>query len=153
MVKVLLAVAAAELILWAVGAWSWISYCLRHWPWLLERYSLVFPLLLLIMLLAARRLKYARSHFVTASVIGSCSGLVSGQIAYVLAHLITPSGSTRLWNSWQMDPIGFMIIVFLFSFYFTIGWIYCASASLLALAADRGEAYLRDSRRAAQALQ
>ena len=56
------AVAATELIHWVVRVWRWVSSRLSRWPWLVERYALIFPVVPAIALLAFRRWSRARSQ-------------------------------------------------------------------------------------------
>jgi hypothetical protein len=143
--KVSLAVAATELILWSVGVWSWVSYALRGWPWLLDRYALILPPVLVIGLLTLRRWRPVRSHFVGAGLGGAAVGLVASEVSRVLAEAVSAQQRAILWNSWRLDSAAEVLLIeSLFAFFLTLGWLYGASASILALVADRAERrYLR----------
>ena len=145
--KVVLAVAVTEVILWSVGVWSWISYGMRRWPWLLERYALILPLMLILALLALRRWRPARSHFIGAGLGGAAAGIVASELSRVLAQVITAQERAKLWNSWRLaNAADVLLIESLFAFLLTLGWLYGALASVLALIADRAEKYFRHSR-------
>ncbi len=97
--KIVLAVAATELILWSVGVWSWVSSALGRWPWLLERYALILPLMLVLVLLALRRWRPARANFIGAGLIGVAAGIFASELPLLLAQVITAQERAKLWNT------------------------------------------------------
>lgn len=148
--KVVLAVAASEVILWSVGVWSWVSSALGRWPWYLERYALIFPAVLVIMLLALRCWRPGRSHFIGAGLGGAAAGLFASGLSRLLAQVITAQERAILWDSWRLASVADLLLIeSLFAFFLTLGWLYGASASMLALVADRAEKYFRHSRQRA----
>ncbi len=135
---VVVAVAAAGLVLWVVRVWSWVSHSLGRWPWLVERYAVFFPLLLVIALLILRRWRPARSHVVVAVAGGAAAGLIASVVSLVLAQLITAPERANLWNSLDLAGPGVLLLVELFfALFLTLGWFYGALASALALLTDR----------------
>lgn len=138
--KVVLGVAASELFLWSVGGWSWVSYSLRRWPSFLERYAVIFPAVLLILLLVVRRWRPARSHLIPAGLSGAVAGLLASELSRVLAYMITAHDRSVLWNSWRLaSAADLLIIESLFAFFLTLSWLYGATAAMLVLLADRVE--------------
>lgn len=144
LVKVFVTVALAELVLWGAGAWSWTSYCLRRWPWLLERYTPIFLVLLVVTVLALRRWRLARKHVGIAGVGGAFGGLVASIAALILAQLITGEDRAVTWNSVKAAGVlTYLYIELSFAFLLVLGWLHGAVASMLTIGADRLEEYLQ----------
>ncbi|MCP5115973.1 MAG: hypothetical protein GY953_34525 [bacterium] len=136
--QVVVAVAATSLILWGVRVWSWVSYCLGRWPWLIERYAVIFPLLLVVALLVLRRWRPMRSSVVAAVAGGAAAGLIASLLSLVLAQVITAPERANLWNSLDLAGAGvFLLVELFFALFLTLGWLYGALASAMALLADR----------------
>lgn len=152
--KVVAAVAATELILWSVGVWSWVSHTVGRWPWLLDRYALIFPVILVILLLALRRRAAARSHFVAAVLTGAVAGLIASVLSLVVAQVSTAPERANFWNGLRLEGgvAAFLLFGSFSALFLTLGWLYGASASVLALSADRAERYYlqRSSERQAE---
>lgn len=139
--KVALAMAVTEAVLWGVGSWSWFGYHLRRWPWMVDRYTLIFPILLLIAIMIARRWKPARTTFIGAAVAGAAAGFCASFVALLLAQLVTVEDRAKLVNVWDglgVPGVGsFLVVQVLFALVVAIGWFHGTLASILAVAADR----------------
>ena len=144
LIKVFVTIALAELVLWGVGAWSWTSYCFRRWPWLLERYTPIFLVLLVVTVLALRRWRLAREHIGVAGVGGAFGGLVASIAALILAQLITAEDRAVTQNSVNIAGVlTFLYIELSFAFLLALGWLHGAAASMLTSGSDRLERHLQ----------
>ena len=150
----MVAVAVTWIVLWCIGVWFWISRILGRWPWLLERYTVIFPLLLVIALLVVRRWAPARSYVVAAVASGAGAGLIVGLISFSFAQMITAEERAVYWNGVRLAGAGqFLLIQLSYALSVTLGWLYGASAAAVALFADRtARRFQRSSRRKAGAL-
>lgn len=146
LLKVLAAVALAELALWGFGVWSWTSYGLRRWPWLFERYTPIFLVVLVVTVLALRRWPWARLHLGVAGVSGAFGGLIASMAALVLAQVLTADARAALSNSLGVTGVlSFVYIELSFAFLLTLAWLHGAAASTLAIGIDRLETHLHGS--------
>lgn len=136
--KVVIGVAVTEAVLWALRIWSWTAFSFRQWPWLFERFAVLFPVTLVAVLLAIRRWPLARSHLAGAGVAGAVAGLVSSTVARYVAQLITSEERAVVWNSLRTAGIGDMLLIeSLFAFILTLGWLHGALASAATIGLDR----------------
>jgi hypothetical protein len=136
--KVVIAVSMTELLLWGLGLWSWVSSNFQRWPWLIERYALIFPLILAMSLLGLRRWRLTRSHIVAAGLTGIVVGIISSSLALFAAQLITTRERDLVWNSLRVRGglSSFLLMPTLFALFLTVSWFYGALASSLAFGFD-----------------
>lgn len=134
-----MAVAATELGLWALGIRSWVFTYLHKWPWLSERYALMFPLLLAMALLALRRWRRVRLHWITAALAGAVAGLTASGLALLFAQLVAAPERANFLAGLRREGgvVGFFFFAGSVAFLRTLGWLFGASASSLALGVDR----------------
>jgi hypothetical protein len=144
--KVLAGVSLAVATLGIGGIWSWISFSLGRWPWLLQRYVLLFPLILAITLLTLRRWAPARKHLAVAFAAGAACGLVASILSRFIASAFDLEQREILLNTLQTARIAdFVLVESLFALVLTVGWLFGATASVLTVLADRLESRLRRS--------
>lgn len=140
--RVSAAVLVTALILWCLGLWTWISSTtMSRWPWLLERYALIFPAALILALLGLRRWGPARSSFLGAALGGAAVGLVTSLFALGLAQLVTAPERAKFLQGLRLDGgmVGFLAFGMGTALFQTLGWVYGSVAALLALIGRRAE--------------
>ena len=145
--KVVIAVGVTDLVLRGVGVWSSVAAYLGKWPWLPGRYALIFPLVMVIAVLALRRWRPARSHLLVAVLSAASAGVIVCLLSLVLAQVITASERANFWNGLRLEGgvTGFLLFGSAIALFRALGWLYGALASVLALIADRAEKYFRHS--------
>lgn len=75
------------LVAWVMGLWSLMtSSPLGRLPWTVPRYVLVFPVMLVLIILAIRRVKAVRLRVVVAGLAGCSAGALAGLSALAVVH-------------------------------------------------------------------
>lgn len=148
------AVLVTEASFHLLGVYDWPARVLGRFPALKLNYTIIFPLLLIIGLVALRRI-WHQLPFPTFAILGVLTGLMFGPIAYAIAQLIDPFEKARFINGFKLTSLTeFIAAYFLFCFGATMSWLHGGVAALLTSllevafgrkAASQAAAYSRDS--------
>lgn len=147
--RIVVAVIATDLLLRAIGLWSWISSSgFGRWPWLADRYALLFPLTLVIAVLILRRWKPTRTYLLSAGLIGAGAGTFASVTTLGLAQVLTAPERANFWNGLQLEGgvTGFLLFGCGIALFRALGWLYGSLAASLTLLTERAERRLFGSR-------
>lgn len=132
------AVAVTEVVTRLFWLHDWTEHSLRRWPWLLERYGLLFPFFLVVFLFALRRSETGRSSLAGAILVGCLAGMAAGCFSLVAAQVLTGLDREKLWNTVRRGDGGvFVLLQVGAAFGFTLSWVHGVLASCLSWRLDR----------------